>query len=323
MHGNPNSPLLNLTNTDVQNELIKVIQFWVKHLNIKGVMITNSTNVITELMPGMRQILGNITDEQFMWFADSPTIDQELNPRNKVCLHEIRINRHVPTRTDDLVAQITQVMNNTQFSTCSPIWQVKILLDDIKDFETVQRLAYFLPGSFLMVAGQEVDLVTGTTELIHWGWGKYTSYETYWPKNNQLTQEGRTRLQSWTTYWQAASGLSLLGTAVNAGHLVIIQGRQNEDLLALYRDYTADGDRVYFVVSFQTLNTMVSFGPIFHDLNSPTVDVAYDTKRTGETGLPNELRKPEKLKQFPGNLQAERTGSNGFVIRTVPFTLTS
>ncbi|TPP57772.1 Trehalose 6 phosphate hydrolase [Fasciola gigantica] len=278
MHGNPSSPLLNLNNTDVQNELKKVIQFWVKNLDIKGVMITNSTNVIPEMINGMRTALDNFTNEQFVWFADVPSIDEVLNPRQKVCLNEIRINRHVPTRTDDLVAQITQAMNNTKASTCSPIWQVKLLLDETKDFETVQRLAYFLPGSFFMLAGQEVDLVTGTTELMQWGWGKYTNYGTYWPKNSNSPQEGHSRLQSWNTYWKAASQLSLLGTAISSGKLAIIQGRQNEDLLALYREFSATGDRVYFVVSFQTLNTMVSFKPIFTNLKSPTVEVAYDTK---------------------------------------------
>ncbi|KAA0196060.1 Trehalose-6-phosphate hydrolase [Fasciolopsis buskii] len=277
-HGNPNSPLLNLSNADVQNELKGVIQFWVKNLDIQGVVITNSTNVVSEMMSGMRTILDSFASDQFVWFADIPSIDEILNPRQKVCLHEIRINRHVPTRTDDLVAQITQAMNGTKTLLCSPIWQVRLLLDDAKDFETVQRLAYFLPGSFFMVAGQEVDLVTGTTELMQWGSGKYTSYGTYWPKNSNLPQEGLTRLQSWKTYWQAASNLGMLSTAVSTNRLVIIQGRQSEDLLALYREFSVSGDRVYFVVSFQTLNTMASFTPIFEDLKSPSVEVAYDTK---------------------------------------------
>lgn len=113
---------------------------------------------------------------------------------------------------------------------------------------------------------------------MQWGSGKYTSYGTYWPKNSNLPQEGLTRLQSWKTYWQAASNLGMLSTAVSTNRLVIIQGRQSEDLLALYREFSVSGDRVYFVVSFQTLNTMASFTPIFEDLKSPSVEVAYDTK---------------------------------------------
>ncbi|VDP85057.1 unnamed protein product [Schistosoma mattheei] len=51
-------------------------------------------------------------------------------------------------------------MNNTQLRKCSPIWLVHQLSEDNKDFETIQKLAYFLPGSYLMLAGQEVDLVS-------------------------------------------------------------------------------------------------------------------------------------------------------------------
>lgn len=51
-------------------------------------------------------------------------------------------------------------MNQSRLQTCSPIWQVVQLSEDNKDFETVQKLARFLPGSFLMMAGQEVDIVS-------------------------------------------------------------------------------------------------------------------------------------------------------------------
>lgn len=45
--------------------------------------------------------------EMFMWFADDPAIDKQLNPGNKVCFFDIHINKRVPTRTNDLNAQLT------------------------------------------------------------------------------------------------------------------------------------------------------------------------------------------------------------------------
>ncbi|CAH8533016.1 unnamed protein product [Schistosoma rodhaini] len=160
VHGNPNSPLLNLSNPDVQIKMIEVIKFWKQKLEIKGLMIMNSSNILEEMVPGIRKILNTDADDEFIWFADEPKIDAMVNMEQKVCLQTLTLNARVPTRSDDLHSQIQLAMNNTQLRKCSPIWLVRQLSEDNKDFETIQKLAYFLPGSYLMLAGQEVDIVS-------------------------------------------------------------------------------------------------------------------------------------------------------------------
>ncbi|CAH8842559.1 unnamed protein product [Trichobilharzia szidati] len=279
VHGNPNSPLLNLTNPNVQTEMIKIIKFWKENLQIKGVMITNSSNLLQEMVPGVRKILNTDIDDEFIWFADEPAIDAMVNTENKVCLFTLTINIRVPTRRNDLDSQIQQAMNNTLLRKCSPIWKVIQLSEDNKDFATIQKLAYFLPGSYLMMAGQEVDLVTGNKDLLKWSFDNYLDYTTYWPSNINLPQKGKQRLLDWKNYWEKSSSVSLLNTPIdqNAVYTFIPKGTHN--LLSVYRQYESNVQRVYFIVSFQTLITIVHFQSIFYDFNSPPIiHVAYDSK---------------------------------------------
>ncbi|CAI2738405.1 unnamed protein product, partial [Dicrocoelium dendriticum] len=142
----------------VQSEMKIVLQFWRANLNVQGVVILNSTNVLSEMIPAVRTILDSQDDADFIWFADDPLADAHINPGTKVCLFTININRRVPTRTDDLNAQLLQVINDTRLVTCSPIWRVSQLSEDDRDFLSVQQMAFFLPGNYLMMAGQETDL---------------------------------------------------------------------------------------------------------------------------------------------------------------------
>ncbi|KAF7261873.1 hypothetical protein EG68_00739 [Paragonimus skrjabini miyazakii] len=280
VHGNPNSPLLNLTDPQVQTELKNVIQFWRQHLNIEGVVIINSTNVIPTMIPAIRTILNQPSDQKFIWFADDPRTDATLNLGERVCFFTININRRVPTRADDLTAQIVTAMNDTRLVTCSPIWKVTQLSDDNKDYQTVQQIAHFLPGAFLMMAGQEVDISSGNTDLIQWSYKQFNDFSTYWPTNKLFSDDGFDRLQQWRKYWMASSAVSLLATGINTGRLMVIQPRLNENVLTIYRVHRDTRDRVYFVVSFETLNTVVQFSSIFFDLTTPTVEVSYDSKGT-------------------------------------------
>ncbi|KAA3681785.1 uncharacterized protein DEA37_0011958 [Paragonimus westermani] len=235
VHGNPNSPLLNLTDPQVK---------------------------------------------KFIWFADDPRTDATLNLGDRVCLFTININRRVPTRADDLTAQLVTAMNDTRLVTCSPIWRVAQLSDDNKDYRTVQQIAHFLPGAFLMMAGQEVDISSGNTDLIQWSYKQFNDFSTYWPTNKLFPDDGFDRLQQWRKYWMASSAVSLLATGINTGRLMVIQPRLNENVLTIYRVHRDTRDRVYFVVSFETLNTVIQFSSIFFDLTTPTVEVSYDSKGT-------------------------------------------
>ncbi|VDP77818.1 unnamed protein product [Schistosoma mattheei] len=88
--------------------MIEVIKFWKQKLEIKGVMIMNSSNLLEEMVPGIRKILNTDTDDEFIWFADEPKIDAMVNMEQKVCLHTLTINIRVPTRSDDIDSQIRQ-----------------------------------------------------------------------------------------------------------------------------------------------------------------------------------------------------------------------
>ncbi|KAK4469744.1 hypothetical protein MN116_007266 [Schistosoma mekongi] len=279
VHGNPNSPLLNLTNPNVQTKMIHVIKFWKRNLEISGVMITNSSNLLDEMVPGIKKILNTDTDDEFIWFADEPKIDAVVNTEEKVCLQTLMINIRVPTRRNDLDSQIQQAMNNTQLRKCSPIWLVHQLSEDNKDFATIQKLAYFLPGSYLMLAGQEVDLVTGNKQLLKWSFDNYLDYTTYWPININLPHNGKQRLHDWRVYWEKLQYITLLNTPIDKNNVLIFTPRGTYNLLCVYRNYDATIYRIYFIVSFQTLNTIVHFQSIFHDLNSsPKMEVIYDSK---------------------------------------------
>ncbi|OON19703.1 hypothetical protein X801_04427 [Opisthorchis viverrini] len=280
VHGNPNVPLLNLTNPDVQTEMKKVIEFWRAKLNIMGVLITNSTNVIPDMIPPLRSILNGQTDENFVWFADNPAADAKINTGSKVCFFTLQIRRRVPTRTNDITDQIMQAMADPRLGTCSPIWRVDQMSEDNKDFLTIQELAYFLPGSYLMMAGQEVDLSNGETDLMAWSYKSFNDFSTYCPANIMLPNNGMNRLQSWRAYWTAASGVGLLSTAIDQGRVVIFPPSLTDNLLNIYRKHRESNVRAYFVVSFQTLNTVVQFSSsVFFDIKSPQVEVAYDSKQ--------------------------------------------
>ncbi|VDP17776.1 unnamed protein product [Schistosoma margrebowiei] len=81
----------------VQVKMIEVIKFWKQKLEIKGVMIMNSSNLLEEMVP-----------DEFIWFADEPKIDAMVNMEQKVCLHTLTLNIRVPTRSDDIDSQIRQ-----------------------------------------------------------------------------------------------------------------------------------------------------------------------------------------------------------------------
>lgn len=278
VHGTPQSPLLNLTDSDVQSEMRSVLRFWRKNLNIQGVVIINSSNVLPEMMPAVRTILNSQDEADFIWFADDPLADSHMNPGNKVCLFSININRRVPTRTDDLNAQLIQAINDTRLITCSPIWRVAQLCQEDKDYLSIQQLALFLPGSYLMMAGQESDLSTGSTQLIGWAYRKFNDYSTYWPVNINLPNRGENRVLQWRAYWTRAMDASILDTAITNNRLSVIQPRLNDNVLALCRMHTESWARLYFVVSFQTLNTVFQLSRIFIGLNDPVMEVIYDSK---------------------------------------------
>ncbi|CAH8528908.1 unnamed protein product [Heterobilharzia americana] len=279
VHGNPNSPLLNLTNPNVQTEMINVIRFWKEKLEIKGVMITNSSNLLEEMVPSVKKIFNTDTDNEFVWFPDEPKIDAMVNSEEKVCLFTLAVNIRVPTRRDDIDSQIQQAMNNTQLRKCSPIWKVVQLGEDNKDFATIRKLAYFLPGSYLMMAGQEVDLVTGNNQLLKWSFNNYLDYTTYWPTNINLPQNGRQQLTDWQMYLEKVSSVSLMNTPIDKNTMVILSPKGTDNLLCVYRNYETTSHRVYFIVSFQTLNTIVHFQSVFYDLPaSPKLSIIYDSK---------------------------------------------
>ncbi|CAH8489336.1 unnamed protein product [Schistosoma turkestanicum] len=279
VHGNPNSPLLNLSNPNVQIKMNSVIKFWQRKLEIKGLMIMNSSNLLEEMFPGVRKILNTNTDDEFIWFADEPKIDAIVNNEQKVCLHKLTLNIRVPTRSDDLNSQIQQAMNNSRSRKCSPIWLVQQLSEDNKDFATIQKLAYFLPGSYLMLAGHEVDITTGNEQLLKWSYDNYLDYTTYWPININLPQNGKQRLHDWKIYWEKSYDLSLLNTPIEKNNLVTFIPKGTYNLFCIYRNYDKTIYRTYFIVSFQTLNTIVHFSTIFYDLiSSPKMDVVYDSK---------------------------------------------
>ncbi|CAH8521887.1 unnamed protein product [Schistosoma guineensis] len=279
VHGNPNSPLLNLSNPNVQVKMIEVIKFWKQKLEIKGVMIMNSSNLLEEMVPGIRKILNTDTDDEFIWFADEPKIDAMVNMEQKVCLHTLTINIRVPTRSDDIDSQIRQAMNNTQLRKCSPIWLVHQLSEDNKDFETIQKLAYFLPGSYLMLAGQEVDLTTGNQQLIKWSYENYLDYNTYWPININLINNGKQRLYHWKLFIDKSYSITLLNTPNDKNQLISYIPKITYNLLIIYRHYINTIYRIYFIVSFQTLNTIIPFQSIFYDISSLSqLKVVYDSK---------------------------------------------
>uniref|UniRef100_A0A5K4FCS9 Aamy domain-containing protein n=1 Tax=Schistosoma mansoni TaxID=6183 RepID=A0A5K4FCS9_SCHMA len=246
-HGNPNSPLLNLSNPDVQIKMIEVIKFWKQKLEIKGLMIMNSSNILEEMVPGIRKILNTDTDDEFIWFADEPKIDAMVNMEQKVCLQTLTLNARVPTRSDDLHSQIQLAMNNTQLRKCSPIWLVRQLSEDNKDFETIQKLAYFLPGSYLMLAGQEVDIMNGNEQLIKWSYDNYLDYTTYWPTNLNLPLNGKQRLFNWKLFISKLYYNSLLNTPIKFNNLIKINNNYN--LFIIYRLYNKQPfHRIYFIV---------------------------------------------------------------------------
>ncbi|KAF6778109.1 hypothetical protein AHF37_02187 [Paragonimus kellicotti] len=121
---------------------------------------------------------------------------------------------------------------------------------------------------------------TGNTDLIQWSYKQFNDFSTYWPTNKLFSDDGFDRLQQWRKYWMASSAVSLLATGINTGRLMVIQPRLNENVLTIYRVHRDTRDRVYFVVSFETLNTVVQFSSIFFDLTTPTVEVSYDSKGT-------------------------------------------
>lgn len=93
-----------------------------------------------------------------------------------------------------------------------------------------------------------------------------------------LTKSGKNRLDDWSNYWKKTKDLSLLNTASSDGHLIVLNLEGRYNLLAIYRQYQNTNYRIYFIVSFQTLNTVVRFNTIFHDLNSPELIISYDSK---------------------------------------------
>ncbi|CAL8099038.1 unnamed protein product [Calicophoron daubneyi] len=278
VHGDPYAPLLNLTNVDVQTDLKQVLTFWKEKLVIKGVMIRNSTNVLPEMMASLRQIVESVQDDEFIWFADDPDIDAKMNTAKRVCFFVLRINRRVTSRADDLSAQIVKITNDSRLPVCTPIWVVEQFTEDVKDSGTVHKLAHFLPGNFLMKAGQEVYLTTGDTSLLQWGYTTFGDYATYWPKNINVESQGRDQVGYWRAYSAGAAKVSLLATASSATQVVVVKPAKDENTLAVYRQHVESSVRAYFVVSFQTLNTVVHFQSIFYDLSSPTVEITFDSK---------------------------------------------
>ncbi|VUZ52744.1 unnamed protein product, partial [Hymenolepis diminuta] len=267
IHGNPASPLLNLNDTEVQTELKAVIAFWKEELGISGVFITNSTNILEEMAAPLTTILSSGMDENtdaFTWFADNPTADKLLTGK-PLCYYELISNERITTRTGDISAQINAILPEIKQRMCSPVWRLEQKSMDYTDYFSLQKFAAFLPGLSIMKAGEEVQLMTGATELIQWGHTDAADFKTYWPINVLPGETAQARLAEWERF--GAKVVDSPGTIFNTGwstnEIKVVTVPRTENLFVVQRIYSPIAAHfATFFVSFQSLNAYTNLADV-------------------------------------------------------------
>eukprot|EP00108_Taenia_solium_P001300 TsM_000263100 transcript=TsM_000263100 gene=TsM_000263100 len=259
VHGNPSSPLLNLSDPEVQTEMKSVIAFWKEELGISGVYIINSTNILNEMAAPLTTILTSGLDnntEAFIWFADDPNADKLLTGK-PLCYYELISNERITTRTEDVNAQLYSILPEIKQRSCSPVWRLIQRSADFSDYFSLQKFTAFLPGLSVMRAGEEVQLMTGATELIQWDFTNPADFKTYWPINVLPDETAKQRLENWERYGGKTVGVA--GTIFNTGwensEVRIVSIPRTENLFVIQRVYLpSEAHFATFFVSFQALN---------------------------------------------------------------------
>ncbi|KAH9285388.1 Oligo-1,6-glucosidase [Echinococcus granulosus] len=267
VHGNPSSPLLNLSDPEVQTEMKSVIAFWKEELGISGVFITNSTNILNEMAAPLTSILTSGLDKNtdaFTWFADNPTADKLLTGKPP-CYYELISNERITTRTEDINAQLYSILPEIKQRSCSPVWRLTQRSADFTDYFSLQKFAAFLPGLSVMRAGEEVQLMTGSTELIQWDSTNPADFKTYWPINVLPDETAKQRLGSWERYGEKTVGGA--GTIFNTGwgnsDVRVMSIPRTENLFVVQRVYVPnEAHFATFFVSFQALNAFTNLAEV-------------------------------------------------------------
>ncbi|KAL3318025.1 hypothetical protein Ciccas_003314 [Cichlidogyrus casuarinus] len=279
-HGNKDQPLLNLEDVQVQMELDGIITHWKDVLGIKGIEITNSTsyNLIPEMVPFMRNILLKQETQDFVWFADDPETDEALANAN-LCFARILIKSRFQKRSEELSAQLAKYQASQRFKNgCVRVWRVAVEdegnPDSNIDYQSIMGLAYFLPGIYNMMSGQEVLINDGNRVLMKWTDEDYLNYETYFPVNKVKTTS-RQVLNKWVLLKNAIYRSSLLRSdPIDSPYSDLSNMVTSNDVSIYKRTYTQTDNAVIFMVSFSTLN-------IDGRLNSflgPSAYVEFDSK---------------------------------------------
>ncbi|KAM3181088.1 hypothetical protein ACTXT7_015032, partial [Hymenolepis weldensis] len=285
IHGNPASPLLNLNDTEVQTELKAVIAFWKEELGISGVFITNSTNVLEEMAAPLTAILSSGLDENtdaFTWFADNPAADKLLTGK-PLCYYELISNERITTRTGDISAQINTILSEIKQRTCSPVWRLEQKSMDYTDYFSLQKFVAFLPGLSVMKAGEEVQLMTGATELIQWGHTDAADFKTYWPINVLPGETAQARLAEWERF--GAKVVDSPGTIFNTGwstnEVNVVKVPRTENLFVVQRVYSPNTAYIAtFFVSFQSLNAYTNLADVVSNPDGSTnTELIYEGRR--------------------------------------------
>ncbi|KAM7540975.1 hypothetical protein Aperf_G00000022386 [Anoplocephala perfoliata] len=267
VHGNPGSPLLNLTDSEVQKELKAVITFWKEQLGISGVFVTNSTNILDDMSTGLTTILSSGLDENtnaFTWFADNPTADKLLTGK-QLCFYELISNERITSRTGDISAQLNTILPEIKQRACSPIWGLEQKSLDYTDYFSLQKFAAFLPGLSVMKAGEEVQLMTGATELIQWDNRDPDDFKTYWPINVLPDETAQGRLAEWERYGGKTVGArrTIFKTGWETNEVKVVTVPRTENLFVVQRVYTSKKEyTATFFVSFQALNAYTNLAEV-------------------------------------------------------------
>nr|CDS27097.1 trehalose 6 phosphate hydrolase [Hymenolepis microstoma] len=284
-HGNPASPLLNLTDIEVQTELKAVIAFWKEKLGISGVLIINSTNILEEMAAPLTTILSSGRDENtdtFTWFADNPTADKLLTGK-PLCYYELISNERITTRTGDINAQINTILPEIKQRSCSPIWRLEQKSMDYTDYFSLQKFAAFLPGLSLMKAGEEVQLMTGATELIQWGYTDATDFKTYWPINVLPGETAQGRLAEWERFGAKTVGSTgtIFNTDWSTNEVKVVTVPRTENLFVVQRVYSPSTAYIAtFFVSFQSLNAYTNLADVVPNPDGSTyAELIYEGRR--------------------------------------------
>uniref|UniRef100_A0A5K3FSE6 Aamy domain-containing protein n=1 Tax=Mesocestoides corti TaxID=53468 RepID=A0A5K3FSE6_MESCO len=295
VHGNPGAPLLNLTDVEVQTEMQSVLAFWKEKLGISGVVITNSTNLLREMAAPLTKILSSaVTGEctnmgdfwkkepinwpqfsrliveqtsTFTWLADNTAVDSMFGNKD-LCYCEIISNERITTRTEDVSAQLYSILADLKQKTCSPVWRLVQLSADFTDYFTLQKTTNFLPGLTMMAAGEEVELMTGSTELIQWNATDPENFQTYWPINVLPEQTAQGRLEEWANFRWKTVGLpgNIFNTGWNDSEVAVTSVPRTENLFVVRRTYSPNPLHVStFFVSFQALNAYTNLGDVVAD----------------------------------------------------------